>query len=248
VSARTNVVAWYDVATGETNIVYTGSTNRTTRYDSVSIADNATVTFMAANPDDTNRIADVYVLLPGGDPTSPMLVSSMPTPQNATVLASSPLISPDAKRVYFKVTTISKLDSSTQVNIYVRDLAAASPEFVALGSHFSKMIRTPAGPLVLGDPSAFGFTAPSTETDLALISYPASTSPSIPLQIGQSADGWRISFDKIPNVTPKVQSADILAPNAWSDVDLPLQDGGAQWFLTDPTTTAQRFYRLFVSP
>ena len=248
VSTRTNFVAWYDAATGATNLVFTGPTNRTLRYDSVSIADNGAVAFMAATLDDTNRIADVYVALPGGDPAAPSLVSALPTPPDSIVTASSPLISPDGARIYFKYTTVSKLNSATHVDLYLRDLSSASPQLITTGAYFSKMIRTPAGPLVIGGSGDFSFAAPSNETDLALLPYPPATPPRISLQIAQAADGWRISFHKIPDVTPKVQSADVLDVNAWTDLSIPQQDGGTDWIVIDPTTANQRFYRLLVSP
>jgi hypothetical protein len=248
VSSRSNIVSWYDVATGGTNIVFTGPTNRVLRYDPPSIADNGTIAFMAANLEDPSRTTDIYVALQSGDPAAPLWVSSMSTPANATVAASSPLISPDGTRIYFKLTTVSTLDHSRSVEVYVRDLSAPAPELVAGGFYFSKLIRTPAGPLAIGGSGDFSFAAPSNETDLALIPYPSSTPPNVPLKIGFVSNGWKISFDKIPNATPKVQITDNLNPAAWSDLGVSLEDGGAEWIATDPTAGPQRFYRLLVTP
>jgi hypothetical protein len=244
---RTNIVSWYDSATGETNVVYTGSTNRVRPYDSLSIADTGAIGFVAAH-EDTNRLSDVFVAVPGGDPTAPIWVSSIPTPDDATVAASAPLISPDGKRVYFKLTTISKIDGTRLIQIYVRDLNAADPEVIVTGYYFSKFIRTPAGALVIGGPEDFGFATPSDSTDLALLQDATPRPPEASLRIARAAEGWRISFEKIPNTAPKVQSTDILAPGAWSDTSLQLQDGGAEWFVIDPTSADQRFYRLLVTP
>jgi hypothetical protein len=247
-TSRTNVVSWYDVATGDTNVVFTGPTNRVLRYDGLSIADNGAVAFMATASDDTNRLSDIYAALPGGDPASPVWISSMATPADATVAASSPILSPDASRVYFKLTTVSKIDFSRRVEIYIRDLAAAAPQLVAAGSYFSKMIRTPSGPLVVGGSGDFAFTTPSNESDLALLPYPPSNPSTIPLKLGAVSNGWKLSFDKIPNVTPTVQFTDGLNPAAWTDLGLSLEDGGTEWILNDPATATQRFYRLHVAP
>jgi hypothetical protein len=249
VTARTNVVSWYDTATGETNVVFTAPTNRVVRYDSISTADNGAIAFMAAHPDDTNRTTDIYVASPGGDPASPLWISSIPAPDDSTVAASGPMISPDGTRVYFKFTTISKLDSTRRIELYVRELSAATPELIASGSYFSKMVWTPSGPLVIGGSGDFGFQTPSDETDLALLPMAAGPPPDVKLQIARVAAGWRISFEKIPNATPKLQSTDVLdLTTIWNDTGLSLEDAGTEWIATDPTTMNQRFYRLLVSP
>src|SRR6185436_14903747 len=195
-----NVVAWYDSATGSTNVVYTGVTNRVRTYHSLTMADNGAIAFMAAKLDDTNRTTDVYVALPGGDPANPTWVSSLSTPADATVAASGPMISPDGKRVYFKFTTISKLNGTRAVQLYVRDLSADAPELIAAGSYYSKMVWTPSGPLVLGGSGDFLFQTPSTPTDLALLPV-AAAPPEVSLRIARIAAGWQISFEKIPNIT-----------------------------------------------
>jgi hypothetical protein len=247
-TSLSNIVSWYDSATGSTNVVYLGGTNRTRVNHSISMADNGAIAFMAPNVNDTNRTTDVYVALPGGDPAAPFWASSIATPADTTVAASAPMISPDGKRVYFKFTIISKLNATRYEQLYVRDLSADSPESIASGSYFSKMVWTPAGPLVIGGSGDFSFATASDETDLALLVAPTTTPPEISLQIGRVAAGWRISFQKIPNVSPKVQAADALAPGAWTDTGLTPEDGGAEWFVTNPSTSNQRFYRLLVSP
>ena len=245
---RTNVVSWFDTATGETNIVYTGPTNRVRIYDTLSLADTGAIAFIAAHPNDSNRTTDVYVALPGGNPAAPLWASSIETPANATLAASSPLLSPDGKRLYFKFTTVSKLDATRRSEIYVRDMTTGELELAASGQYFSKMISTPAGPLVIAGSGDLPFTAPSNITDLALLPFPAATPLEVSLALARAPEGWRISFAKIPNVTPKVQSAEALVPAQWSDISTPLEDGGTEWFLTDPSTSNQRFYRLLVSP
>jgi hypothetical protein len=248
VTTRTNVVSWYDSATGETNVVFRAPTNRVVRYDSISMSDNGAIAFMAAHPDDTDRMSDVYVALPGGDPASPTWISSIPTSADATVAASGPMISPDGTRVYFRFTTISKFDSTRRVDLYVRELSAPEPELIASGAYFSKMVWTPAGPLVIGGSGDFGFQTPSNETDLALLPM-AAPPPEVTLEIARVAAGWRISFEKIPNAIPKLQSTDVLdSTTVWNDTGLNLEDGGTEWIATDPTTTNQRFYRLQVIP
>jgi hypothetical protein len=247
-STSVNTVSWYDSATGETNVVFQSSINRSRVYHTLSMADTGAIAFMAAHPDDTNRTTDVYVALPGGDPAAPVWVSSIPTPADTTVAASGPIISPDGKRVYFKFTTISKLNFSRQSQLYLRDLSAPASELIATGSYFSKMIATPAGPLVLGGAGDFSFASGSDETDLALLLPPPSAPPEVSLRIGRVTQGWRISFQKIPNFTPKVQATDALDPAAWADTPIAPEDGGTEWIVTDPSTANQRFYRLLVSP
>jgi Tol biopolymer transport system component len=248
VSSRTNAVMVADIVSSSVKILFTDVTNRVSRYDAISISDNGLVAFMAADATDTNRTADVYVVDSTVDPPPPpTLVSSIPTPSDSTVMASSPMISPDGKRVYFKFTTISTLNGARQADLYVRDLAASTPELVASGSYFSKLIRTPTGPLVLGGSGAFSFATGSDETDLALLPYPAAALE-IPLRIARNGSDWRISFEKIPNTTPKVQTTDSLSPPIWTDLSITPEDGGTEWIVLDPANLNQRFYRLQVSP
>jgi Tol biopolymer transport system component len=242
---RTNIVSWYDTATGETNIVYTGDTNRVRTYHSLSIADTGAIAFMAADTNDANRITDIYLATTTGPVTQ---VSSISTPPGSTVSATAPLLSPDGKTLYFKFTTISKLDGTRRSDLYVRDLVTGSLDIIATGQYFSTMIWTPAGPLVLAGSGDLPFTNPSDTTDLALLPFTSSTPLEVSLTLARAPEGWRISFAKIPNVTPTVQSADVLPPAQWNDLSIPLEDGGSEWLLTDPTISNQRFYRLLVSP
>ena len=245
VTSQTNTVTLFEPATGQSRRLFAASTNRFRRYEGLSVNDHGTAAFLARWGDDTNRNADVFVVSAQQDPpTATVVSSSIDVPPDTLATAGRPVISPDGKRVYFKMSILNRTNLTRRADIYVKELTAPAADLIATGSYFSTLIETPAGPIVLGGAGDFGFATPSEVTDLALLPYPAE----IALKIAKAGDAWKISFPKIPDQTAQLQYRFDLGIGDWNNLVSPPQDEGSEWSVTDPALDAHRFYRLQITP
>ncbi len=242
---QTNAVTLFDSTTSLSRLIFADTTKGATNYDSPSISDNGTVAFMAVAANDPDRISNIFTVSAADQISPPTLVSSIPTPSGSTAAASSPLVTPDGKHVYFKWNVVSKSDATRRSEIYIKNLPTDAPTLVAGGSYFSRMIATPTGPLVLCGAGDLSFTTSSSETDLVLLAYPPEA-PSVRLQLARAGNAWKISYPNIPEKIGQVQFSETLLD--WADLPGTPDVTADGFSVSDPETAPQRFYRLRITP